>query len=706
MAKVTPEPSSASEARYRTLLEITNAVVSNLTRDALFHAIAQALRRIVPFDRTAIFLHDPAKDVLRLFVLESSLRSDYFAVGLEMPVDDSHVGFVFRSRQPILRRDLLVEREYPMEHRALADGVRSYVIVPLVARGRAIGTLAVASAKPNQYSEADAAFFHEAANQIALAVENMKAYEEITALSHAMQGEVARRTEAEEVLRAITEGTASVTGRDFFYSLVRHLAAALGVRYVFVTECREEQKGTLRTRAVWKGDGFGENFEYDVAMTPCLSVVEGATSYHCRDLQALFPRDNVLVELEAESYLGVPLVDSSGQVIGLLTVLDDKPMEDPPPGLSILQVFASRAGAELERLKAEESLKTALAEVETLRNRLHAENVYLQEEIRREHNFVEMVGSSPALLAVLRHVEQVAPTDSTVLIHGETGTGKELVARAIHDRSSRRDRPLVKVNCSAISAGLVESEFFGHVKGAFTGALERRVGRFELAHGGTIFLDEVGELPLETQVKLLRVLQEQEFEPVGSNRTVRIDVRVIAATNRDLEDAVRSGRFRSDLFYRLNVFPLTVPPLRERRSDIPQLATFFLTRFARRFGRPVERVSEDAMARLLAYPWPGNIRELQNVIERAVVLSQSSTLELDRDLLPVARLDTPPAAPTGAALPSLEEMERSHIVAALERTGGIIDGPRGAAAVLKIHPNTLRSRMEKLGIKRPRHEGS
>jgi formate hydrogenlyase transcriptional activator len=360
--------------------------------------------------------------------------------------------------------------------------------------------------------------------------------------------------------------------------------------------------------------------------------------------------------------------------------------------------------------------------------------VYLQEEIRREHPFEELVGSSPALLAILRQVEQVAPTDTSVLILGETGTGKELIARAIHNRSARRDRPLVKVNCAAISAGLVESELFGHVKGAFTGALERRVGRFELADRGTIFLDEIGELPLETQVKLLRVLQEQEFEPVGSSRTVRVNVRVIAATNRDLPEAIRAGRFRTDLFYRLNVFPIEVPPLRGRRSDIPQLVTFFLSGFVKKFGKRIGSVSPETMDRLTSYAWPGNIRELQNIVERAVVLCEGPLLELDQDLAPVSGtarsaqepggpVETPraPGDASGATvaprraepsdlstLPTLEEAERRHIVAALERTGGVIHGPRGAARILDLHPNTLRSRMERLGIKAPRtrHEPS
>jgi len=547
-------PSSAE--RDRTLLEINNALIANLTRDALFHAIAGALRRVVPFDRTAAFLHDAARDVLQLFVLESSLPSSYFAVGLELPPSESHVGRVFREQRPLLRRDLARERQFPAEEAALADGVRSYVIVPLVARGRPVGTLAVASTTPEQYTEADVVFLQEVANQIALAVENMKAYEEVRALNERMQAEIVRRERAEAALRA------------------------------------------------------------------------------------------------------------------------------------------------------------TLAEVEALRRRLQDENVYLREEIRREHDFVEMVGSSPALLALLDRVDSVARTDATVLILGETGTGKELIARAVHDRSARKERPLVKVNCSAISAGLVESELFGHVKGAFTGALERRVGRFELADGGTVFLDEVGDLPPDTQVKLLRVLQEREFEPVGSNRTVRVDVRVIAATNRDLEAAVREGRFRADLFYRLNVVPLPVPPLRERRSDIPQLAAFFLARYAARFGKKVNGLSPDAAARLLAYEWPGNVRELQNVIERAVVLARGPVLELDRELPAPARAEVGPVpgpapglGPAGL-VGTLEEIERRHILSALVQSRGVIEGPRGAAAILKVHPNTLRSRLEKLGIKRQGHEFS
>jgi formate hydrogenlyase transcriptional activator len=351
----------------------------------------------------------------------------------------------------------------------------------------------------------------------------------------------------------------------------------------------------------------------------------------------------------------------------------------------------------------------AYEELQALRDRLAAENVYLREEIRRDHDFGEIVGRSPALLELLAGVEAAAPTEATVLILGETGTGKELIARAVHDRSRRRERPLVKVNCAAIAAGLVESELFGHVKGAFTGAVSPRPGRFELADGGTIFLDEVGELAPETQAKLLRVLQEREFEPVGSSRTRRVDVRVIAATNRDLRAVVEEGRFRADLYYRLNVLPLHVPPLRERREDIPLLVHFFAERYARGLGRGAAAVTPAAMAALVSYGWPGNVRELQNVIERALVLARPDEA-IDRPLLPglpaaggAAEAACPvegPLEPAGDGSLSLEALQRRHIQETLEGCGWVVDGPRGAAAQLGLRPSTLRSRMKKLGIGR------
>jgi formate hydrogenlyase transcriptional activator len=342
--------------------------------------------------------------------------------------------------------------------------------------------------------------------------------------------------------------------------------------------------------------------------------------------------------------------------------------------------------------------------------RLEAQNTYLQEEIRSEHNFGEIVGSSPALLDVLRQVDQIARIDSTVLILGETGTGKELIARGIHDRSPRKNRALVKVNCGAISAGLVESELFGHVKGAFTGAIANRDGRFRLADGGTIFLDEVGELPIDTQVKLLRVLQEQEFEPIGSSKTIKVNVRIVAATNRDLEELVREGKFRADLFYRLNVVPLRVPALRERVTDLPLLVTFFVQKCAKKLGKQISSVSEEAMRRLTNYSWPGNIRELQNIIERAVILSPGKTLVIADELraTPVqavhaATMKSKPIeiAPAPDNNGSLDDVERRHIESVLNQTNWMIEGERGAAKILDMNPSTLRSRMQKLNIKRP-----
>jgi formate hydrogenlyase transcriptional activator len=367
----------------------------------------------------------------------------------------------------------------------------------------------------------------------------------------------------------------------------------------------------------------------------------------------------------------------------------------------------------LKRQLAEAELQGALQQVQVLQKKLEAENVYLQEEIKKEHDFGEIVGNSRALMEVLDRVETVAPTDSTVLITGETGCGKELIARAIHSHGSRKHRPLVKLNCGAIPTGLVESELFGHMKGAFTGALERRIGRFELADGGTLFLDEVSELPLDTQVKLLRVLQEHEFEPLGSSRTIQVNVRIIAASNRDLEKAIQEGRFRADLYYRLNVLPIVLPPLRQRRSDIPLLAAFFVERYARQFGKQITGIAQDTMDLLSQYDWPGNIRELQNVVERAVVLSRGPILRLGTDLLPatgvvttsgteiaVVELDPHKSQETVGAVSSLEQVERSHIRSVLQKADWVIEGERGAAKILDLHPNTLRSRMKKLGIER------
>ena len=427
-----------------------------------------------------------------------------------------------------------------------------------------------------------------------------------------------------------------------------------------------------------------------------------------------FSSDPYVARTGARSVVCVP-VAHQGRTTGIL-YLENNLTTDAftPSRTEMLRILAAQAAISLEnarlyddmkaeierRTAAETSLREALGQLQVLQHRLEAENVYLQEEIRTQHNFNEIVGNSPPLIEALRRVELVAPTESTVLILGETGSGKELFARALHGRSRRRNRPLVKVNCGAIAPGLVESELFGHVKGAFTGAIDKRVGRFEVANGGTIFLDEVGELPLDAQVKLLRVLQEQEFEPVGSSRTVKVDVRVIAATNRNLEQAVREGSFRADLLYRLNVFPIEVPALRERKSDIPLLAGLFVSGLSRKLGKPLQGFTTRSMQQLMEYSWPGNVRELQNLVERAAIVATGPVLELDRSFA----VDQPrPAAP--ARTPdrdTLDSVQRAHIVAVLKSTGGVVEGRKGAASILGMHPNTLRSRMKKLGITAPK----
>jgi transcriptional regulator with GAF, ATPase, and Fis domain len=678
-----------------------------------------------------------------------------------------------------------------------------------------------------------------------------------------MEGETAPMNDAmaargaDEILRAITEGTAGTTGDEFYRPLAQHLAQALQVRYCFIAECTDSGKLDVRMLAFWTGDSFGANLDYNIKGHPCEQVIPGRTCVFPKDVQERFPEDKGLVALDAQSYVGVPALSPSQEVLGHVVVLHTKARQFSDQELAILRVFAARVGAELERKRAAERLRVseqrlrllldvnnaivsklnrdqllsavcdALAKVvrfdrlalslhdsatdslrivafagpyqradysplgralafddspaghafvgqkpvirrdleterltaseerafghgfrslcalplvvrgrsvgaitvgsltkfqyaeadaeflmdvanqvalaienmqlheETaaLKARFEADALYLQEEIKTEHNFEEIIGQSAPLQELLRKIEQVAPTDATVLIRGETGTGKELLARAVHDRSKRKDRPLVKVNCGSIPAGLVESELFGHEKGAFTGALQQRVGRFELAHGGTIFLDEVTELPFETQVKLLRVLQEGEYERVGSSKTMKVDVRVIAATNRDLNEVVRKGSFRADLYYRLNVFPLEAPPLRERKGDIPLLVNFFLSRLGKKLGKELRGVGQKSMESLMRYDWPGNIRELQNVVERAVVVARGPLLEVDDSLL---------QSETGAAAPidTLENNERGHILRALGETNWVIHGKKGAAELLGINPSTLRSRMDKLGIKK------
>ncbi len=445
-----------------------------------------------------------------------------------------------------------------------------------------------------------------------------------------------------------------------------HLRASAGIYTNLNGEYRRVPLGALKIGRI--AQGWGRTCSNDVLHDDRL------------------PNKDWLRQQGLRAFAGYPLMFQD-EVLGVMALFSQHPLSDEV--FDHLAVFANQAAIAIANARL-------FGEVERLKNRLHAENIYLQEEIKLQHNFDDILSRSDAMTHVLRQVEQVAATDATVLILGETGTGKELLARAVHNLSPRTDRPLVKVNCAALPANLMESELFGHEKGAFTGATARRSGRFELAHRGTIFLDEIGDLPLDLQAKLLRVLQEGEFERLGDSRTQRVDVRVIAATNRDLQQAMANGDFREDLYYRLHVFPLTLPPLRQRDGDLPLLIAHFVAKYSAKMGKRIETIPQPVMASMQAYHWPGNVRELENVIERAVILTPGASLVLDEAFVHRPHTETPP--PSGQ---TLQEVERDHIVHTLEETSWRIEGKQGAAVRLGLNPSTLRSRLNKLGITKP-----
>ncbi|MCC6143875.1 MAG: sigma 54-interacting transcriptional regulator [Candidatus Hydrogenedentes bacterium] len=640
------------------------------------------------------------------------------------------------------------------------------------------------------------------------------------------EGVPLRLADPDVALRRILEGTATVTGAAFFQALVRSLAEALQTYGAWVTEYLPAQR-RLRALTFWLGDTWLDHYEVDIAGTPCERVIDSARLVHYpENMMALYPGDNEIHELGAVSYMGVPLLDLEGRVMGPMAILDRRAMPPEPRLMALFRIFAARAAAELQRMRAEAAarergaklarlvdtaldaiietdaelritrlnpaaeklfgypcdaalgrpLQTLLAEesraqvgelllqvnqrpsgkrylwipgglrgltragesfpgegtlsrfdldgasfytviLRNVHDRIEAEEriqslslerEYLREEIQALEHFGEIIGQSAAMKSVLSDMSQVAGTDATVLVLGETGTGKELIARAIHQASGRRDHALVRINCAAIPAALMESELFGHVEGAFTGATRKRDGRFLLAHQGTLFLDEVGELPLDLQSKLLRVLQEGEFEPVGSAHTQKVDVRIIAATNRDLRKEVDGGTFREDLYYRLKVFPLRMPPMRERGDDVVLLAESFAAAFAGKMGRRLRPLTEGCRQRLRAYAWPGNVRELQNVIERAVILSRDGMLNLDRALPEVL---APPCieeggeglAEVGRVLTAreLQALEKENITRALNACGWRVSGSTGAAGLLGMNPSTLNSRIKALGIQKP-----
>ena len=492
----------------------------------------------------------------------------------------------------------------------------------------------------------------------------------------------------ETTLKSIVEGTAATTGEHFFQSLVQYLAVALGVDVAFVAEFSPE-RNLVRTLSLWVAGEQAENLEFPLEGTPCELVLTGAIQHFPENIQQRFPQNNLLRTLNAQSYLAIPLMDEQGMVIGHLAVIDSKPLPADERELSIFHIFAARAASELIRLCTRQELQVSRSREQQLRSEL----ADLKAEIQARSDFSEIVGSGPGILNVLQNIELVAATDSTVLILGETGTGKELVARAIHQNSPRSEGPFIKVNCAALPESLLESELFGHEAGAFTGATSQRAGRFELADGGTIFLDEIGEMPLVAQSRLLRILQEQELERVGGTSTIPVNTRVLAATNRDLLQRSQENQFREDLYYRLNVFPIELPALRERLEDIPDLVQAFVQKLGSRLGRTIERIPERVLAAFQNYSWPGNIRELENVVERTMILSRENELAL-----PVGLLEAPKGASPCDPRKTLAEVEKEYISSVLSQTEGVIAGPKGAARILGLNPNTLRSRMKKLGL--------
>jgi formate hydrogenlyase transcriptional activator len=530
--------------------------------------------------------------------------------------------------------------------------------------------------------------------------ERRRAEAEVAALNRERETRLLQRSTLLDITNAVV---ANLDRSSLFRSIFDALRNALDFDYLMIALSSRED-GQIEVTSISDGRSPEEHTSLmapgaDPAFKTWGSGPGGLRIYSASRDDGAFPFAAELRKTRLRSAIGSPLTAKS-KPFGFLIAAS---RGDDPYGPTQTEFFVEacyQIALAIENMLAYE-------QIAELKSQLERENAYLIEEIKTEHNFDEMIGSSPAFASLTSRIRRVAPTDAAVLILGETGTGKELIARALHNLSPRRSRPLVKVNCAAISAGLVESELFGHVRGAFTGAVDKRIGRFEYANGGTIFLDEVGELPLETQAKLLRVLQEQEFEPVGSNRSIKVDTRVIAATNRKLSDAISEGKFRSDLYYRLNVVPIEVPPLRERKEDIAQLTSFFLAGFSRKFGRSVKSVSHEAMAGILQYNWPGNIRELENVLARAVALSETSVLSAEALALPKdTRHPETPSAPAAAAepppdSPTLESAERRHILSVLTSAHWVVEGPRGAAKQLGLHANTLRSRMKKLGIRRP-----
>jgi formate hydrogenlyase transcriptional activator len=673
---------SLKPEQYLTLLELSKAIASHRDLTQLFHDLACRLQMLFKFRTLAVMFHDSSRNVMRCHFIETCAPSKWQAP-TEVPVEGSVAGWVWEHQEPLVLDDITLEEDrFPFAKTLPNHPVKAICSLPLTTANGRLGALNFWSYEAGAYDEIDLEFTGLLAGQIAAAIEvqchqqklshERDRWQLLLEINHTLVSNL----NLHELIPAISGCLRRVLPHD---------AAGLALYDPSINKLRLTAMDFPDHENVFIEDEIVELEGTDCgrAFTTRLPVISGAEA----------STDSLAQRSGLKSGVKVPLI-SHDRVLGILGV--GRLSED---SFTQEDVDLLRAVGEQVAIAVENAL--AYQKIDALKNKLQEEKLYLQEEIRSEYNFEEIVGTSSALKRALEDVQTVAPTDSTVLIFGETGTGKELIARALHNLSGRSDHPLVKVNCAAIPTGLLESEMFGHERGAFTGAVEQRKGRFELAHRGTIFLDEVEEIPLELQPKLLRILQEQEFERLGSGKTIRVDVRVIAATNADLAQMVAEKKFRSDLYYRLNVFPIALPALRERAEDITLLVHFFAQRFAQQMKKPIKTIPAETLAKLTAYNWPGNIRELQNLIERAVILSRGSVLEV-----PLAELKKSAngALANQIGPVTLEAVEREHIMKVLREAGWVIGGNAGAAARLGLNRTTLNNRMRKLGITRPRPE--
>jgi formate hydrogenlyase transcriptional activator len=691
-------PALEVDARYRALVDVAGALASYAELDDLLGSLRGHLEQIVQFTFLAVSLRADEDGSLVLRFFEPRDLPVSKLVGSRYPIDASYPGQAVRTGRPVYIPRVTADGLYPS--RILVEhGVASYCVVPLTTARGTLGSLNFGSLTPDAYGPHDIELMGRVARLVAVAVENTRNLEAVLEHRSALQRE---RDELDLLVQVTNAVVTQLDTRALFRSVAPALRRCCGANMAALT-LYDPDANVLRKQAC---DADGREMPETIRSVEH-SLERSASGQAFRDGKLrIFTREELLAFPETREFVvghgihsacSIPLATAQG-VIGTLDLASLAADAFTPEQFGLLTRVAAQIAIAVSNAFTYER-------IEKLNAQLAREKLYLEDEIRSEHLFDEIVGRSPSLRRVLREIETVAPTDSTVLITGETGSGKELVARAIHQLSARREQAFVRLNCAAIPTGLLESELFGHEKGAFTGAITQRIGRFELANRGTVFLDEIGEIPLELQPKLLRVLQEREFERLGSARTLHTDARLIAATNRDLTSLVAEQKFREDLFYRLNVFPISVPPLRDRRDDVPMLVRHFAQQFARRMKKPIEVIPSGTMDALVQYDWPGNIRELQNLVERAVILSTGSTLKVPLEGLSQPRVVTPaehvqqPSA--RQATETLEESDRRHILAALERSNWVIGGPNGAASRLGLKRSTLQFRMRKLGISRP-----